>query len=157
MSRFAWGGLLRRAGLQQISCLVAIGVWGAMAASQSVAVKIVENDRGGLIGARAVEIAAINADSSRVELRGKFCYSSCTMYLGVSDLCISPTTAFGFHGPSRYGAVLSVPQFEHWSRVMAMHYNAPLRDWFMREARHRITGYHRVSGAQLIALGYPSC
>ncbi|MBE0412426.1 hypothetical protein [Yoonia sp.] len=118
---------------------------------------VVANDRGGLIGARVIEVAQLNAQHRRVELRGRFCYSSCTLYLGVENLCISPDTIFGFHGPSRHGAALDRAQFEHWSQTMAQHYAAPLRDWFLRDARYQIKGIHRISGAKLIALGYPAC
>lgn len=133
----------------------------AMTANQvhgeTLATKIVRDDRGGYVGARAMEIAALNASQTRVELRGRVCYSSCTMYLGVRNLCVSPTTTFGFHGPSRNGRALPARQFDHWSDVMAAHYKPALRDWFMRAGRHRISGHFRISGTQLIALGYPTC
>ena len=118
---------------------------------------VVQNDRGGFIGARAVEIAKLNAEDIKVELRGDVCYSSCTMYLGADNLCISPATVFGFHGPSRRGGTLPAQLFDHWSGVMAQHYHPALRDWFMRKARHRTSGYYRISGEQLIAMGYPAC
>lgn len=125
--------------------------------AQPMAVKVVHNDRGGLIGARAIEIADLNATQTRVELRGRFCYSSCTMYLGVENLCVSADTVFGFHGPSHYGRALPERQFEHWTALMAQHYRAPLRQWFIRDARHRIAGYYRIRGEQLINMGYPAC
>ena len=130
---------------------------GAEAFAQPREVKIVGNDRGGLVGARAVEITALNARGGRVELRGRICYSSCTMYLGADDVCILPETTFGFHGPSRHGAVLNPSQFEHWSQVMAAHYQPPLHDWFLTTARYDINRIFRISGAQLIALGYTPC
>ena len=133
------------------------GVLATPVISQTTPVQVIQNDRGGYVGARAVEIAEINQRRTRVELRGRVCYSSCTMYLGADDLCVSPTTTFGFHGPSRNGAPLSPRQFEHWSEVMAQHYHGALRDWFMREARYRITGFFRISGATLIDMGYPGC
>ena len=128
-----------------------------VAGGQTIDVKVIGNDRGGLIGARAIEVAELNTHHRRVELRGRVCYSSCTLYLGAQDLCISPQTVFGFHGPSRYGAPLDAGQFEHWSGVMARHYIPPLRNWFLDTARHRINQISRISGAQLIALGYPAC
>lgn len=135
--------------------LVGMAAFGAQA--QSRAPLVVQNDRGGLIGARALEISDINAQDIRVELRGRICYSSCTLYLGADNVCLSEETVFGFHGPSQRGTALPQDRFEHWSNVMAAHYNAPLRDWFLSEARHRISGYYRVSGASLIALGYAAC
>lgn len=144
-----------------------IASWGRMiflmlavastAGTASADAKVVQNDRGGYVGKRAIEIADLNARQTRVELRGRICYSSCTMYLGADDLCVSPTTTFGFHGPSQNGRTLPAAQFDHWSNVMASHYTAPLRDWFMREGRHKTSGYFRVSGQQLIEMGYPAC
>ncbi len=146
---------VRRSGIIALAGLATLCAGAAIA--QTTPALIIENDRGGFIGARAIEIAQINRQSTRIELRGRICYSSCTMYLGADDVCISKTTTFGFHGPSQLGTPLAPRQFEHWSEVMASHYNTPLRDWFMQEARHRISGYYHVSGAALIALGYPSC
>ncbi|PUB12118.1 hypothetical protein [Yoonia sediminilitoris] len=130
---------------------------GHKVSAQPAAIKVVQNDRGGLIGARAMEIADLNAKRTRIELRGRFCYSSCTMYLGAENLCVSGYTIFGFHGPSRNGRARRARQFEHWTAVMAQHYNPPLRQWFMRDARHRIAGYYRITGEQLIQMGYPAC
>lgn len=136
-------------------CWLIVGAVGVFAQPQEV--KVIGSDRGGLVGARAVEIAELNARGSRVELRGRICYSSCTMYLGANDVCVQPDTIFGFHGPSRHGAVLDPPQFEHWSQVMAAHYRPPLHDWFLTTARYDIDRIFRISGAQLIALGYAAC
>ena len=118
---------------------------------------IVQNDRGGAIGERVIAVRQANAQHRRIELRGRICYSSCTLYLGADDLCISAQTTFGFHGPSRHGRALPQEEFEHWSQVMAAQYSAPLRDWFLKTARHRINGYYRLTGAQLIAMGYAAC
>lgn len=140
-----------------IGAAVLVGMAAFGAHAQNRAPLVVQNDRGGLIGARALEISDINAQDIRVELRGRICYSSCTLYLGADNVCLTEETVFGFHGPSQRGTALPRDRFEHWSNVMAAHYNAPLRDWFLSEARHRISGYYRVSGASLIALGYPAC
>jgi hypothetical protein len=134
-----------------VGCLV----FGTAAASQQVLV--IGNDMGGIIGSRADEVQRINAAGTRVEIRGDICLSSCTMYLGAGDVCVSPETDFGFHGPSFFGADLPPPEFEFWSRVIARHYNAPLREWFMREARYRQIRHYTVTGSELIRIGYPSC
>ncbi len=132
-------------------------VSGQQAVGDTATIRVIQNDRGGYIGARAIEIAAINAQSTRIELRGNVCYSSCTMYLGVDDMCVSPDTSFGFHGPSRHGSALPASEFDHWSHVMAQHYNTALKEWFLQDARHTISGYRRITGAQLITMGYPAC
>ncbi|WP_342076463.1 hypothetical protein [Yoonia sp. SS1-5] len=145
----AFGRLIAGIGIMLIST--------QLVTAQGGQVHVIGNDRGGLIGARVREIAQINAEQARVELRGRICYSSCTLYLGADDVCVSANTTFGFHGPSRYGQPLPAERFEHWSDVMARHYQPALRNWFMQEGRHRIVGYYQLRGAQLIQLGYPSC
>jgi hypothetical protein len=118
---------------------------------------VVENDRGGLLAERLREIARLRQSGARVEIRGRVCLSSCTMYLAVPDICVDPDVTFGFHGPSSYGRPLSPARFETWSQIMASHYPETLRRWFLSVARYRTSGYYRVSGAQLISMGTPRC
>lgn len=125
-------------------------------AAQGFGVMVVRTDRGGLLAQRSAEIRQLHASGQRVELRGT-CYSACTMYLGLPNVCIDPAADFGFHGPSAHGAPLPPPQFEHWSQVMAGGYRAELRDWYMQTARYRISGFFRLSGAELIRMGYLRC
>lgn len=134
-----------------VGCLLS----GTMASGQQVIV--IGNDMGGIVGARAAEVQRINASGARVEIRGDVCLSSCTMYLGVGDVCVSPDTDFGFHGPSFFGADLPPRDFEYWSKVIASHYNAPLQDWFMSEARYRQLWHYTVTGEELIRIGYQAC
>jgi hypothetical protein len=134
-----------------VGCLV----FGTVAVGQQVIV--IGNDMGGIVGTRAAEVQRINASGARVEIRGDICLSSCTMYLGAGNVCVSPDTDFGFHGPSFFGADLPPRDFEYWSQVIANHYNAPLREWFMREARYRQLWHYTLSGEELIRIGYPSC
>ena len=148
-----------RAGMRRM--LLAILCAGALAPLPATAEQqpriVIGNDRGGLIGARAAEIRQIRALGQSVEIRGNICYSTCTMYLAAENVCVDPRTTFGFHGPSRYGQPLPPAQFDRWSEVMARHYREPLRSWFMRDARYAQSDIRRLSGAQLIALGYPGC
>lgn len=137
------------------AAVVGCMVFGTSAIGQQVIV--IGNDLGGVVGWRAAEIERINAAGTRVEIRGDVCISSCTMYLGAGNVCVSPDTDFGFHGPSFFGADLPPQDFEYWSQVIASHYNAPLRDWFMREARYRQIRQYTVTGTELIRIGYPSC
>jgi hypothetical protein len=80
---------------------------------------IVRNDRGGIVGNRARQIAQLDAAGRSVEIHGDICLSSCTMYLGVEDVCVNPKTRFGFHGPSYYGQPLPPKYFDYWSEVIA--------------------------------------
>jgi len=117
---------------------------------------VVHSDRGGLLAQRTREIRRFRASGQRVELRGT-CLSACTMYLGLSGTCVARTATLGFHGPSKKGHRMTIKEFDHWSLVMAKNYREPLRSWFMTEARYRTSGYHRISGAELIRLGYKQC
>jgi hypothetical protein len=141
--------------IARLAAVIGCLVFGTSVLAQQVIV--IGNDMGGIVGSRADEIERINASGARVEIRGDVCISSCTMYLGVGDVCVSPDTDFGFHGPSFFGADLPEREFEYWSRVIANHYNAPLRDWFMREARYRNFRPYTLSGEELIRIGYTSC
>lgn len=119
---------------------------------------IVRNDRGGLLAERMQEVARLRDRGARVEIRGRVCLSSCTMYLGVENICVEPDVTFGFHGPTSYGRPLTPSRFENWSQIIAAHYpDDRLRQWFLDTARHRTRGYYRVSGQQLIRMGTPRC
>lgn len=121
------------------------------------AVRIIGDDTGGALASRVLEVQALRATHTRVEIRGSYCYSACTMYLGVNDVCVSPTTVFGFHGPSGPDGPLELKSFENWSRVMARHYVEPLARWYIQEARYETASIVQVKGQNLIDLGYQSC
>jgi len=122
----------------------------------SGSVKVVRGDPGGLLAPRQAEVQRLRASGRRVELRGT-CNSACTMYLGLENVCVDRRASFGFHGPSSYGRPLPATEFERWSRIMAEGYREPLKSWFLDTARHDISGHKRLSGAELIRLGYPEC
>ena len=147
--------------LRKIPTLAAVILMMVMTQPQPLqaqaAVYIVGNDRGGIIGNRAAEIRRLKSSGKRVEIRGRVCLSSCTMYLGAGDVCVSPDTRFGFHGPSYYGKPLEKRYFDYWSDVLADHYPDPVRAWFMSTARFKQSGYYTVLGAELIRLGVEAC
>lgn len=126
----------------------------AWAASSSY---VVGSDRGGYLHERLQELDALKRSGTRVEIRGKVCYSTCTMFLGLPNTCVDPDTVFGFHGPSRNGKRLDKKDFEYFSRVIADYYPQPLREWFMKEGRNRISGIHRIKGREIIRMGVPAC
>jgi hypothetical protein len=119
-------------------------------------VLIIRSDRGGLMETRSNQINQLRSSGQRVELRG-ICLSSCTMYLGLPNVCVAPKAEFGFHGPSWYGSPLASSDFEYWSQLMARSYREPLRSWFLDKGRYRINGYYRMSGIDLIRMGYARC
>lgn len=138
------------------SALVALTV-GTTAVSADTL--IIRNDPGGRVDHRQTTLQRIRAAGDRVEIRGGYCNSACTMYLGLPNMCISASTVFGFHGPSSSLPRLPLAQkdFEKWSRVMADTYPQPLRRWFMEEARYELRGLKRVRGRDIINMGVPEC
>ncbi|MEL6572523.1 MAG: hypothetical protein AAFQ64_12730 [Pseudomonadota bacterium] len=118
---------------------------------------VVTNDRGGLLRKRIAEIQDIVAASQPVQITGRICYSTCTMYLGLPDTCVAPDTVFGFHGPSSYGRPLAPDVFEQASQTIAAYYPEVLRDWYMTTARHELRQLHKVRGSELIRLGVRQC
>ncbi len=83
--------------------------------------------------------------------------SSCTMFLGVRNVCVSPKTTFGFHGPHRPGAKLTPAEFNQWSNVISAHYPAPIKSWYMEKARYQTYSVSRLKGTELIRLGVRRC
>lgn len=127
------------------------------AAGQAQQIIVIGDDRGGGINTRARIVDQIRAAHARVEIRGDICYSACTMYLGAGDVCVSPGTTFGFHGPTRNGRPLAPDAAERWSAVMARYYPDALRQWFMNTARFATSDVYRVSGAEIMRFGYRAC
>jgi hypothetical protein len=132
------------------------GTYAGLAKARTV---VVVDDRGGSVVQRVRLIKKYKDNGTRVEIRGEYCLSACTMYLSLRQTCVAPETDFGFHGPSSrlYGIALSSGAFERWSRLMADYYPEPLRAWFLKTARHRIVGFYTVKGSDLIAMGIRSC
>lgn len=114
-------------------------------------------DRGGYLTDRQDQIREIEKNGTRVEIRGLACHSTCTMLLGVSDVCVAPYTIFGFHGPSYNGTPAPKHVFDYTSEIMASHYPKPIAIWFMEEARHELVGISRIKGKTLIAMGIEEC
>ncbi|MCA0044264.1 hypothetical protein [Celeribacter litoreus] len=147
--------------------LVSLSIWTTVATSGAYAARpktqapgatiIVRGDSGGGVRARYNEIQEINRLKQRVEIRSGACLSSCTMYLAVENMCVSPRAVFGFHGPYRLGPKLSETEFEEWSRFIAAHYPLNIRVWYLDKARHSVFSMSRLSGTELIRLGVPKC
>ncbi len=137
--------------------LLALAPGFGLAGPTAMIVRVVQNDRGGVVGSRVQEIAQLQQQRHRVEIRGQVCLSTCTMYLGAPNVCVSPQTRFGFHGPSYYGRPLKPQQFEYWSQVIASYYPDRLREWYMATGRYKSDGYYTITGAQLIRMGVAQC
>ena len=153
--RFAWARFL----LPAVLGLGVLAPGNAPVRAAGSRVVVVLNDKGGSVVERARLIRQYRAQGTRLEIRGQYCMSACTMYLGLSGTCVAPDTIFGFHGPSSriYGIGLRPEVFEHWSKIMADHYPEPLKSWFLKTGRHRTVGFNTYNGRQLIGMGITAC
>lgn len=150
--------------IKHIFCALLVGSIGllteptpAQATPQAKPLHITKNLRGGVVSDRVKEIKHIIASGERVRLDAAKCLSSCTMYLGTPDVCVTPAATFGFHGPQNARTPLTPRQFEYWSQVIASHYPKPLANWYMATGRHIKNGYYFLTGKQLIKLGVARC
>ena len=142
--------------LLRMSVLACAGLLSAAAtAEQSAALHILEikDNRGGELRPQASRIAQLRQSGQSVRITGDVCYSTCTMYLGLAQTCVSPRTVFGFHAPTSYGRRLDPQTFETASRIIAEHYPPVLQDWYMAYGRHKYVGLLKVTGAELIRIG----
>lgn len=117
----------------------------------------ITNDRGGLLVDRLVELQLLRETGQKVRITGNICYSTCTMFLGLPQTCVSPQTTFGFHGPSSYGRPLDPAIFEEASQIMAAHYPQVLKDWYMKTGRHEIVDVYHFKGEDIVRMGIASC
>jgi len=119
----------------------------------------VTDDSGGPLPARLMQIARLSARGTQVVIGPGVCLSSCTMLLGLRGACVRPDARLGFHGPTSQlrGIGLGPAAFETWSVRIAAHYPRPLRDWYLESGRYRLTGFHMMTGAEVIALGARAC
>ena len=118
---------------------------------------VIGNDRGGYLHDRLIELENLERNGVAVEIRGRVCFSTCTMFLGLPRTCVNPNTTFGFHGPSKNGRRLAPEDFDYFSRVMAKYYPEPLKSWFLKKGRNRISGVYRIKGTQIIQMGVRAC
>lgn len=135
-------------------------VFSAPAVAQVIGgddIVVIGNDRGGKVKARLIELNDLQRRARSVRILGDFCYSTCTMYLGLPQTCVSRDTVFGFHGPTRRGRPLDPALFDYASRVIAHHYPATIKRWYLDTGRHEIRGLYKMKGAELIRHGIKEC
>lgn len=119
---------------------------------------IVRNHPGGLLNGIAADVSDINVLGLPVRIVGEYCHSACTLFLGASDVCVSPRTRFGFHRPgkARGAGPISEKVLRDAIEAAGKHYRPELRSWWERRgsrSRHLIF----LTGRELIKLGYTSC
>lgn len=148
--------------MRGLCILFCLTVWSAPSRSEPAPLKAtlssltIQDDMGGRLHRRQDEIRKLRRSGQAVELRGR-CYSACTMYLGLRNVCVSPDATFGFHGPQRLFVRLPRDLFDHWSDVMAQNLRPQLQRWFMTQARFVGADVIILPGSALIQMGYSPC
>ncbi len=117
---------------------------------------VLADDMGGLLRNYLAKLDEVERTGRQVEIRGK-CYSSCTIFLSASHVCVSPEARLGFHGPRYRGKHITPDRFDYWSRVMAEHYPPSIARWYMSDARFKTWGVKIVTGENIMTHGIPAC
>jgi hypothetical protein len=144
-------------------CLTVLGFLGmsvSPALSQtdpSGLVYRIGNDRGGPLGPRMKVIDNLKNSGQPVEIVGRVCISSCTLFLGLDNVCVSARTSFGFHGPSSSGVPLPTETQKYWSDRVATYYPDNIRTWFLKDVQYEIEKIYWISGKEMIRYGIKEC
>ncbi|MEL6641548.1 MAG: hypothetical protein AAFP98_09590 [Pseudomonadota bacterium] len=142
-------------GISAWCAILMVGLFSPLSAQQKVGLPILDvgNHRGGKLRDQISQIDILRRSGQPVHITGDYCYSTCTMYLGLPQTCVLPQTVFGFHAPSQYGRRLDQATFERASQLIVAHYPPILHDWYMAHGRHQHFGMLKVTGAHLIRIG----
>jgi hypothetical protein len=83
------------------------------------------------------------------------CQSSCTLFLGIRNVCITPAASLLFHAAHDDRRVKS----EFWTRHFLDAYNDKLRSYLLaRHALDEVEKFYTISGSDMIRLfGYRPC
>lgn len=118
---------------------------------------VVRDDLGGFIRSRMEELRRIEAAGHSVRIERGACYSTCTMYLGLENMCTTPFVTFGFHRPFAINRRLSQQEFDYLSELIASYYPPPIKTWYLETGRYRSNGIYRIKGSEMIRLGVRAC
>jgi hypothetical protein len=77
--------------------VLAIGMCLSQLAFPAMSFNLDSNDKGGIPDAYYERMKRARATGELVRIGPVLCDSSCTLYLGAKNLCISPRAVFGFH------------------------------------------------------------
>jgi hypothetical protein len=83
------------------------------------------------------------------------CQSSCTLFLGIRNVCIGPQANLLFHAPHDNQRRPS----EYYLKLFLPHYNAKLRGFLLaNHAMEKVDPFFPISGRDLIGkFGYRAC
>lgn len=120
--------------------------------------QVIRNDLGGSLERRVAQISSLAGSARPIEIRGD-CASSCTLYLGLPQTCVSETARLGFHGPQSQiqGIGLTPSEFEYWAQLMASYYPPEIQSWFLTKASKVTSKVFVLSGRDAIRMGARAC
>jgi hypothetical protein len=83
------------------------------------------------------------------------CQSSCTLFLGIRNVCIGPGAELLFHAPHDNQRLKS----EYYLKLFLPHYNGRLRAFLMaHNAMEQVDPFSTISGGDMIhKFGYRAC
>jgi len=93
----------------------------------------------------AAHIARLDAQGASIEIRTRFCMSSCTLYLTAKKACVADYTTLGYHGPSNWAVAITginalntrdakrQEQIRNWGYLYAKA-SQSMADWFVESA-----------------------
>lgn len=119
---------------------------------------IIDHHPGGSVLLWAGTVDFINEIKGKVEVRGN-CWSACTMFLGVKDVCYHPSASFHFHSARRVSPENpSVIVTSEWGNAILQSYYPPETNLLiaMNYGLALDTWIH-VYGHDLQRLGIPAC
>jgi hypothetical protein len=114
------------------------------------------DDLGGNLRSYIADVNRLNREGSPMRIRGR-CASACSVYLGVRRVCVEGEAEVWFHAASLPGNGQPDPT---GSLEMLAMYPPAVRRWAIATGALEQTKWsvrHRLSGAQLIAMGVARC
>lgn len=111
---------------------------------------------GGHLQSTLADVAELNAIGAFMQLDPKECWSACTLYLGVKNICIGAETRFGFHAATN---ILLIPD-ARGTALYASHLPQPVRRWFYGVGADKViaTDHVFLTGEEIhLMTGQPLC
>jgi hypothetical protein len=132
-----------------LTILFVLASTSAMAAGSSAG-----SEYGGPYARFEPVVAQYNQSGELFRIDGH-CQSSCTLFLGIHNVCIGPGASFLFHASHDNHRVKS----EYYINQFLQHYNARLRGFLLaHHALDEVEKFYTISGRDMInKFGYRQC
>jgi hypothetical protein len=140
--------------LTLLGALTALAVGAARADGSVSASGMANGARVGQVQNFDAVVQKYNASGERFRIDSR-CYSACTLFLAIRNVCITPNATLLFHtGGDRFSNRVSVSVTQH----MLDAYNSALRQYVSDNHYMDTFDFHAISGRDMIArFGYPAC